>query len=101
MASKFKKDDLVIITTGKDKGKTGKILKVIVKNKTVIVEGLNIGKFHKKKTDKSEGGIIESPRPIDQSNIQLIDSKKTPIKVGFKIEKNKKVRYSKSTGTKV
>ena len=68
MSNRLKKDDLVKINAGKDKGKEGKILEVNPKKNQVIVEGVNLSK-HKKKTDKSEGGIIEVSRPIHQSNV--------------------------------
>ena len=57
MSNRLKKDDLVKINAGKDKGKEGKILEVNPKKNQVIVEGVNLSKLHKRKTDKSEGGI--------------------------------------------
>jgi large subunit ribosomal protein L24 len=100
MAQKYKKDDIVQVLAGKDKGKTGKILLVNAQTEKIIVEGINLAKFHKKKSEKSEGGIIELPRPIHRSNLMLVcPEKKTPVKVGFKqIDKIKK-RISKSTGS--
>jgi large subunit ribosomal protein L24 len=100
MAQKYKKDDIVQVLTGKDKGKTGKILLINKKTEKIIVEGINIAKLHKKKSEKSEGGIIELPRPIHRSNVMLVcPEKKTPVKIGFKqIDKTKK-RISKSTGS--
>ena len=100
MSKRLKKDDLVEITTGKDKGKSGKILNVDHKKQQVIVEGLNIAKCHKKKTDKSEGGIIEVPRPISQSNVALIcPEKKVKTKVSYKQMKDgSKKRVAKVSG---
>ena len=100
MAQKFKKDDLVQVITGKDKGKTGKIILVNIEKQMLIVDGINIGKFHKKKNEKNQGGIIEAPRPIHQSNVKLVcPEKNTPVKVGFKMVDKTKKRFSKSTGS--
>ena len=100
MANKFKKDDVVEVITGKDKGKTGKVLLVNYNVFKVVVEGINIAKLHKKKNEKNQGGIIEVPRPIHMSNIQLVcPDKKKRVKVGFKVIKGKKKRVSKSTGS--
>ncbi|MGA0241458.1 MAG: 50S ribosomal protein L24 [Candidatus Marinamargulisbacteria bacterium] len=100
MASKIKKDDLVQILVGKDKGKQGKVLAVFpVKNK-VVVEGINILKKHKKKSDKGDGGIISFPGSIDISNVALVcPVKKVPTKVGFKeLKDGVKKRFSKVSG---
>jgi large subunit ribosomal protein L24 len=98
MANKYKKDDVVKVITGKDKGKTGKILEV--NNDKLIIEGINIAKRHKKKTEQSNGGIIESPMPIHQSNTMLVcPEKNTQVKIGYKKINNIKKRVSKSTGS--
>jgi large subunit ribosomal protein L24 len=101
MANRLKKDDLVKVTTGKDKGKEGKILELDHKNNRVTVEGVNLNKLHKKKTEKSEGGIIEISRSIHQSNVALIcPDKKNPTKVGYKVIKGGgKKRFAKVSGT--
>ena len=100
MANRLKKDDLVKIIAGKDKGKEGKVLQVIQQKTQVIVEGVNICKIHKKKTEKTEGGIIEISKPIHQSNVALIcPEKKVPTKVGFKtIKEGNKKRVAKASG---
>ena len=100
MASKIKKGDKVFITTGKDKGKEGEVLRVLDNNKA-IVQGINLVKRHSKPTPQGdEGGIIEQETPIDKSNLMLIDPKsKKPTRVGFK--ENKKgmtLRFSKKSG---
>ena len=99
MANRLKKDDLVKVNTGKDKGKEGKIVSLDPKKGRVIVDGVNISKVHKKKTDKAEGGIIEVPRSIHQSNVTLVcpENGKT-TKVGFKFTDGKKKRIAKSSG---
>lgn len=68
---KIKKDDLVEVITGKDKGKTGVILKVLREKEKVLVQGINVAKCHKKPTQTSEGGIIQKELPIHISNVKL------------------------------
>jgi large subunit ribosomal protein L24 len=72
MKTKLKKGDLVKVVTGKDKGKTGKIISFVPKKNRVIVEGVKIIKKHEKATQTSKGGIIEKEAPIDISNIMLV-----------------------------
>ncbi len=103
MAAKLKKGDNVIILAGKDKGKTGKILKVIKKKYFVdkaIVEGANIVKKHTKQSATQKGGIESIEMPIYMSKLSILDPKTSkPSRVGFKILKDgKKVRYSKKSG---
>jgi len=94
--NKYKKDDTVIITKGKDSQKSGKILKVIPKKNTVLVEGLNKKSKHKKPQQDKAGGIIEKEYPISISNIMHIESKtKKKSKVEFALNKKKKVRKLK------
>lgn len=97
---KIKKDDVVIVIAGKDKGKNGQVLSVDHKNKKILVKGVNIVKKHQKagKTKgATESGIIERENWIAISNVMLsIDGKAT--RVGFKIEGDKKVRVAKKTG---
>tara|TARA_B100001057_G_scaffold150583_1_gene150481 strand:+ start:150 stop:458 length:309 start_codon:yes stop_codon:yes gene_type:complete len=101
MIKKYKKGDEVIVKVGKDKGKIGKISKVITSNEKVIITGVNISKKHQKPSQDSKGGIIDKEMPIHISNILAYDSKsKKSSKVGFKIEEGKKVRILKTTGEK-
>ena len=103
MASKIKKGDNVFILSGKDKGKTGKVLKVI-KNLTqqdkAIVEGVNIVKKHTKQSATQKGGIESVEMPIYMSNWSILDPKTSkPSRVGFKILKDgEKVRFAKKSG---
>lgn len=103
MASKIKKGDNVFILSGKDKGKTGKVLKVI-KNLTLqdkaIVEGVNIVKKHTKQSATQKGGIESVEMPIYISNLSIVDPKTSkPSRIGFKILKDgKKVRFAKKSG---
>ncbi len=103
MSAKLKKGDNVIILSGKDKGKTGKILKVIKKKDFVdkaIVEGANIVKKHTKQSATQKGGIESIEMPIYMSKLSILDPKTSkPSRVGFKFLKDgKKVRFSKKSG---
>ena len=101
MIKKYKKGDEVIVKVGKDRGKIGKISKVITSNEKVIITGVNVSKKHQKPSQDSKGGIVDKEMPIHISNILAYDAKsKKPSKVGFKIEEGKKIRILKSTGEK-
>ena len=96
--SKIKKDDLVQVITGKDKGKTGKVLSVDVKNHKVLVEGVNkVYKHSKPSMANQQGGIIEKEAPIDISNVMYVHKGK-PVRIGFQGEKKDKVRVAKVNG---
>ena len=94
---KLKKGDEVIILAGKDKGKTGKIIKVQPLNNKAIVSGINKVKKHKKPDNNQPGGIIEKEMPIHVSNLSYYDAAlKKGVKIGFKFsDKNKKIRFNK------
>lgn len=95
-----KVDDTVYVLTGKDAGKTGKVLAVYPKTSQVIVEKVNVQTKHKKaRTHLEAGGIIEQEGKIHSSNVMLVcpDTKK-PTKVGYRFENGEKVRYSKASG---
>ena len=101
MIKKYKKGDEVIVKVGKDKGKIGKISKVITSNEKVVITGVNVSKKHQKPSQDSKGGIVDKEMPIHVSNILAYDAKsKKSSKVGFKIEEGKKIRILKSTGEK-
>ena len=96
---KLKKGDNVLVITGRDKGKSGSILSIIPKKNRAIVKGVNIVKKHQKPSKQSGGGIIEKELSIQLSNLAFIsikDGKKT--KIGYKLEKNKKIRFERKTG---
>lgn len=96
--SKIKKDDLVQVITGKDKGKEGKVLSVDTKNNKVLVEGVNmVSKHSKPSMTNQQGGIIEKEAPIDISNVMYVHKGK-PVRVGFQGEKKDKVRVAKVNG---
>ena len=117
---RLKKNDTVKIIAGKDKGRTGKIIKVDPENERVYVQGANmvmktqkkrtqqdkggivqganmVMKTQKKRTQQDKGGIVEIEAPIHVSNVQLV-SKDKVSRVGYRVENGKKVRYAKKTG---
>ena len=98
---KLKKGDKVIVTSGNDKGKIGKILKVLVKDNRVIIEGVNIVSRHTSPSNANpDGGIIKKEAPIHASNVQIIDpTTESPTRIGMKMVDNRKVRYAKKSGT--
>ncbi|ART80671.1 50S ribosomal protein L24 [Oceanisphaera avium] len=101
MAAKIRRDDEVIILTGKDKGKRGKVTKVLVEAGKVVVAGINLNKKHQKPNPQlgQAGGIIEQEAPLDVSNVALFNSATGKAdRVGFRFEDEKKVRFFKSTG---
>ena len=99
MAMKIKKGDQVIVITGRDKGKTGEVIKSMPKENKVVVQGINLVKRHTKPTQESAGGIVTKEAPIHVSNVALIDPKDgKATRVGFKMDGDKKVRFAKATG---
>ena len=93
---KIKTGDIVKVIAGNQKGTQGKVLRVFSDKNRAIVEGINVVKKHNKPSaNNPKGGITEMELSIDISNISLITSDGQPTRVGFKIEKDKKVRYSK------
>ena len=96
---KIKKGDQVIVITGRDKGKTGEVLKSMPKDNKVLVQGVNLVKRHQKPTQENAGGIQTKEAPIHVSNVALIDPKSgKATRVGFKIVNDQKVRVSKRSG---
>jgi large subunit ribosomal protein L24 len=91
---RFKKGDMVKVISGKEKGKTGKILKTIRDEHQVVIEKLNFVKKHQKPDAKGKGGIVEKEGPIHLSNVAYLCGKcDTGVRIGFKIlEDGKKVR---------
>ena len=95
---KIKTGDIVKVIAGNQKGTQGKVLRVFADKNRAIVEGVNVVKKHNKPNAKNpKGGITEKELSIDISNISLITSDGQPTRVGFKIENDKKVRYSKKS----
>mgnify|MGYP002653264303 CR=1 FL=1 len=100
MANRIKKGDQVVVITGKDKGKTGEVTKVLVAEQRLIVSGINLVKKHEKPSARSQGGIVSKEASIHVSNVALADPKDgKPTRVGFKVEKDgKKTRIAKRSG---
>ena len=99
----IKKDDKVIVLSGKDKGKQGKVLVAEPKTDKVIVEGVNTASKHQKpRKQGEEGGIIKAETPIYAAKVQLVCPKcGKPTRVGHKITDGKKVRVCKKCGAEI
>ena len=95
----IKKDDTVVVIAGKDKGKTGTVLRTIPKKNKVVVEGVNMQTKHAKATRTSGSEIKHMEGPINASNVMFYDEKaKEPVKIGYKVVDGKKVRVNKKNG---
>lgn len=97
---KIKKGDKVVVLAGRDKGRTGEVLKVMPKENRVLVRGVNLVRRHQKQTAQTEGGIITKEAPIHVSNLAIADPKDgKPTRVGFRVQEDgKKVRVAKRSG---
>jgi large subunit ribosomal protein L24 len=98
---KIRKDDEVIVLTGRDKGKRGAVLRVVTRTDRVLVEGVNVTKRHVKPTQGDpQGGIVEREAPIHISNVALIDPESDrPTRVRYKrLEDGRKVRVAARSG---
>jgi len=101
MARKIRRDDEVVVLAGKDKGKQGKVLRVLPSEDRVYVEGVNVVKKHTKANPQAgePGGIIDKEAPIHVSNIAIVNPATGKAdRVGFRMEDEKKVRFFKSNG---
>ena len=99
MAAKIKKGDTVVLLTGKDKNKQGKVLRVWPKEARVLVEGLNMVSRHTKASQTDpQGGIKTKEAPLHVSNVAVVDSQGKATRVGFRMDGDKKVRFAKTTG---
>ncbi len=101
MANKIRRDDEVVVLAGKDKGKQGKVLKVLIADNRVIVEGVNLVKKHTKPNPQLgiAGGIVEKEASIHVSNVAIVNPATGKAdRVGFRFEDEKKVRFFKSNG---
>jgi len=96
---KIRKGDNVVVLTGKDKGRSGSVLKVMPKENRALVSGINVVKRHQKQSQTQEAGIVSKEAPIQLSNLAIADPKDgKPTRVGFKIDGDKKVRVAKRSG---
>ena len=106
---KIRKGDAVLVKSGKDRGKTGRVLRTEPAKRRAYVEGINVVKRHQrprsiKDTQKGAeaGGIIEKEGPVDISNLMLLDpGDNKPTRVGVRIKDGKRERYAKRTGTAI
>jgi large subunit ribosomal protein L24 len=104
-ALRIRRDDIVQIMAGKDRGKRGKVIRVTPARRRVYVEGLNLIKRHERPRSAAEqsaatvGGVVEKEGPIHVSNVMLIDpSDDRPTRVGVRRDTGRPIRYSKRTG---
>ena len=109
MAAKIRRDDEVVVISGKDRGKTGRVLRVDPKKSKVFVEGLNIVKRHQRPQQvpnaqraETVGGVIEKEGPIHISNVMLVDPKdKKPTRIGVTREDGQRMRVAKRSQSKL
>jgi len=100
MAAKIKKGDKVVVITGRDKGRSGEVVRVMPAEERAIVRGVNMVKRHQRQTMQQEGGIITKEASVHLSNLALTDPKDgKPTRVGFKtLDDGRKVRFAKRSG---
>ncbi len=103
MAARIRKGDQVVVTTGKDKGREGSVIRVMPDDNKAIVQGVNMVRRHTRQSQTEQGGIISKEAPIHVSNLAHIDPKDgKPTRVGFRIEGDgedaRKVRFAKRSG---
>lgn len=100
MAAKIKKGDTVIVLAGRDKGKSGEVVKVMPKETRALVRGVNLVKRHQRQTANQEGGIVTKEAAIHLSNLGIRDPRDgKPSRVGFKfLDDGRKVRFAKRSG---
>ena len=100
MASKIKKGDTVVVLTGKDKGKSGEVLRLDPRENRAVVQGVNVVKRHQRPSMQSQGGIEEKEAPIHVSNLAVSDPKDgKPTRVGFQtLDDGRKVRVARRSG---
>jgi large subunit ribosomal protein L24 len=100
---KIKKGDKVIVISGKDKGKTGTVAKMLPKEDRVLVEGVNIRKKHRRpRTSGEKGQIVDIALPVHISNVMIFDEKtKKGTRVHFRTEGDKKIRFSTKSAAKI
>ena len=96
---KIRKGDNVVVLTGRDKGKTGSVLRVFPAENRALVQGINVVKRHTRPRPGQTGGIVEKENPIHASNLALLDPKdQKPTRIGFKFVDGRKVRFARRSG---
>ena len=103
---RIRRDDTVMIITGKDKGKVGRVLSVVAEGKKVVVEKLNMARRHKKGTQQNpQGGIVDKEMPLDISNVMLMGPDGKPTRVAYRVETvdgvTKKTRVAAKSGASI
>jgi large subunit ribosomal protein L24 len=103
MAARIRKGDKVVVLTGRDKGRTGEVIRVMRDEDRALVRGIHMAKRHQRQTAAQEGGIISKETPIHLSNLAVADPKDgKPTRIGFKIlPDGKKVRVAKRSGAEI
>ncbi|MCB1381520.1 MAG: 50S ribosomal protein L24 [Notoacmeibacter sp.] len=97
--NKIRKGDKVVVLAGKDKGRSGQVLKVMPKENKALVAGINVVRRHQRQSQTQEGGIISKEAGIDLSNLAVADPKDgKATRVGFEVRDGKKVRVAKRSG---
>lgn len=101
--AKIKRNDQVLVIAGKDKGKRGRVLRVVVDKDRVLVEGIGMVKKHVKPNPQRNiaGGILQQEAPIHVSNVMLLDSDGNVTRVGYRVDGDKKIRVARSNNTDV
>ncbi|MBI3677662.1 MAG: 50S ribosomal protein L24 [Proteobacteria bacterium] len=100
VGARIKKGDRVIVTTGRDKGKKGEVMKLFLKEERALVSGVNVVKRHQRQTQKLQGGIVNKESPVHLSNLAHVDPKTGgATRIGFKLlADGRKVRFAKKSG---
>ena len=100
MPAKIKKGDRVVVTTGRDKGKKGQVIKVMTEESRALVSGVNMVKRHQKQTQKLQGGIVSKESPVHLSNLAHVDPKDgSATRIGWKVlNDGRRVRFAKKSG---
>ena len=96
----LKRDDLVMVISGKERGRTGKVIRVLHEDEKVLVQGINLVHKHIRRSQKNpQGGRIKKEAPLPASKVMLVDPKTNkPTRIGYRFEEGRKVRYSKKSG---
>jgi large subunit ribosomal protein L24 len=99
MAARIRKGDRVVVIAGKDKGRTGEVLRVIPAEERAVIRGINVARRHQRQTARDQGGIVSKEMPIHLSNIAIAaPSDGKPTKVAFRRDKDGVKRVAKRTG---
>jgi large subunit ribosomal protein L24 len=100
--NKIKKGDKVVVLAGKDKGRSGEVIRMMPKDDKAVVRGINMVRRHTKQSQSQEGGIISKEAPIHLSNIAVADPKDgKATRIGFEVKDGKKVRIAKRSGATI